>query len=456
MAVLALMRWRARTTWLFPICLCLFNALARAGTWTTAYYPGYHQTYMPAAQIDFSVVSHLIHFSVMPNADGTLNTTANGITAARTADVVSRAHAAGRKVLICAGGSSSEAGFQGATTGANLAGFVGRLVGFMSTNGYDGVDLDWEPLTDSDAAPFTALVNSLRSALNQITPRPLLTVATASEPALFASLQDQFDQINLMTYDLAGPWEGWVTWFNAPIYDGGYRFHSNGRLIPSADGMVTNFVGNAVLPGKLAIGLCFYGRVWTDGAGTPTGGTLLPRQSWTTAPTVTPYTYSDIMTKYYQPDLYHWDDAAQAAYLSITNAVATNDIFLSYDDEHTCQAKVSYARNHQLGGVMIWELTQGYRATQPEGQRDPLLQAVRQALATPGPLAIQLQNQDIQLSFTSAPLGLYRVLWTSDLAAAVWNTLINNVPGTNGAVLVTDPTGTTGHPQRFYRVQTPP
>jgi chitinase len=456
MVVLAVMKCRSRKALLCLASLCVLGAKAGADPWTTAYYPGYHQSTLPTAQIDFTVVSHIIHFSVTPNADGTLDTSANGITAAHSADVVARAHAAGRKVLICVGGADSAAGFQGATTSANLASFIGTLVDFMSSNGYDGVDLDWEPLLDADAGSFTGLVNGLRSALDQISPRPLLTVATASEPALFAALQNQFDQINLMTYDLAGPYEGWVTWFNAPIYDGGYRFPSNGKLIPSADGMVTNFIGSGVLPGKLAIGLCFYGRVWTDGAGTPTGGTLLPRQSWTTAPTVTAVTYSDIMANYYQPDLYHWDDAAQAAYLSITNPVAANDIFLSYDDEHTCQAKVSYARNQHLGGVMIWELSQGHRATQPVGQRDPLLQAVKQALATPGPLAIQLENQAIELSFTGAPLGLYRVMWSSDLSANLWNTLTNNVPGTNGVVVVTDSTAATSQPQRFYRVQTPP
>jgi GH18 family chitinase len=40
---------------------------------------------------------------------------------------------------------------------------------------------------------------------------------------------------------------------------------------------------------------------------------------------------------------------------------------------------VSYARNHGLGGIMIWELAQDHTP----GTSDPLLQAVKQALATP-------------------------------------------------------------------------
>ncbi len=233
---------------------CFSTALAAADLWTTAYYPAYHQAQMAPEEIDFSVVSHVIHFSIVPKADGSLDTVANGLTAARSADLVAHAHAAHRKALICVGGADSEAGFQSATSSANLPGFVNQLVSFMTDNGYDGVDLDWEPLTSADAGRYAALANALRTALDLHTPRPLLTVATASEPKLFASLQSQFDQINLMTYDLAGPWPGWVVWFNAPIYDGGYRFPSTGSLIPSADGLVTEFLGNRVSNQKLAIG----------------------------------------------------------------------------------------------------------------------------------------------------------------------------------------------------------
>jgi autotransporter-associated beta strand protein len=90
--------------------------------------------------------------------------------------------------------------------------------------------------------------------------------------------------------------------------------------------------------------------------------------------------YATIMSTYYATNLYHWDTAAQACYLGIDNTGSTNDHFISYDDEHTCQAKVIYARSRGIGGVMIWELGEGYRSSQPAGERDPLLQAVKRAL----------------------------------------------------------------------------
>jgi chitinase len=162
------------------------------------------------------------------------------------------------------------------------------------------------------------------------------------------------------------------------------------------------------------------------------------------------------MSTYYQSNLYHWDSAAQAAYLSLDNSGSANDKFISYDDEHACQGKISYARNHRLGGVMIWELGSGYRSTQPNGQRDTLLQSVKQGLATPGPASIGISSNDVRLTFNSLPLGLYRVQWTSNLVSGFWNTLTNNVPGTNGPMRVSDPNALLTRPQSFYRIQTPP
>jgi chitinase len=428
----------------------------RAELWSTGYYPGYRQSAMPASNVDFGALTHVIHFSVAPNPDGTLDTTVNNITASRSTDLVTRAHAAGRKVLISVAGSGS-GGFMGATTNTHRAAFIANLVSFMTTYSYDGIDLDWEPLYSSESGQYTNFVKELRVALNGFSPPRLLTVATAQQPAWFNALQGQFDQINLMTYDLAGTWPGWVTWFNAPIYDGGYRFPSTGGLVPSADGMVDDFLDAGVAPGKLGIGIAFYGTLWAGGTGTPTGGATLPRQGWTTAPTNTALSYATIMSTYYQSNLYHWDSSAQAAYLGFDTTGSTNDWFISYDDEHTCQAKVSYARNRSLGGVMIWELGEGYRSSQPAGKRDPLLQAVKQAvLARPNLTAIQRADQDVRLAFTSLPLALYRVQWTTNPLSGPWNTLTNNVAGTGGTVLVTDPSALTNRSPRFYRVQTPP
>jgi chitinase len=385
------------------------------------------------------------------------------LTPSACATLVGLAHTAGKKALVCVGGANSETYFLGATSSANLGLFVTNIVNFMSGNGYDGVDLDWEPFNSADTAQYTNLVNGLRAALNGFAAHKMLTVAAPSYPeygdsptaefTMLASVQGEFDQINMETYDLSGPYEGWVTWFNSPIYDGGYTFPSAPtELVPSINGAVSNFVNNGVLPGKLGLGMPFYGYIWTGGP-----GVTQPRQSWpaTNPPTFSAYTYADIVNNYYQSNLYHWDDTAQAAFLSITNIPASNDMFISYDDTHACQAKVSYARNLHLGGLMIWEVSQDYFSTQPPGQRAPLIAALKQALATPNIAAIQLDGTSVNFSFTSLPLGLYRVQWSSNLLQALWNTLTNNVAGTGTNVPIADPAPATA-PARFYRIQTPP
>ena len=416
---------------------------------------------MPASNIDFTALTHIIHFSLVPKSDGTLNSSVNSITSANSADVVTRAHNAGVKVLICVGGAGSEGAFLAATTSATLPTFINSLTNFMATRGYDGIDIDWESLPLSDAGQFTNLVNGLRSALDGFTQHKLLTAAVGAYPpdspneeyGMFATLQNKFDQLNIMTYDLSGPYEGWVTWFNSPLFDGGFRFPSTGGLVPSVDGTVTNFLKNGVAPAKLGIGIAFYGYLWIGGSGTSTGGVTQPRQSWINAPTVSTPDYTAIITDYYQTNLYHWDTNAQAAYLSITNANPTNNMFISYDDQRTCQAKVSYARNRGLGGVMIWEIAQDHQGGQP----DPLVQALKQALATPGLTDIQNSNNNVNMTFNAIALGSYRIQWTSNFTSGVWNTLlITNVSNAGGVLQVTDAGVLTNQLQRYYRIRTPP
>jgi chitinase len=436
----------------------------RADLWCTGYFPGWEQySSMPASNIDFTALTHIIHFSLVPKTDGTLDSDANAIAFSYSTDLVARAHSAGLKVLICVGGGGTETVFQKSTTTAHLPVFINNLTNFMATRGYDGIDVDWEPLPTGDAVKYTNLIYGLHLALDKFPQPKLLTVAAGAYPPygdpasdqylMFAAIQDQLDQINIMTYDLSGPYDGWVTWFNSPLYDGGYRFASSGGFVPSVNGSVANFTNNGVAPGKLGVGVAFYGYVWTGGTGLSGANLTGPRQSWNTAPVVTTPGYTAIISNYYQPALYHWDTNAQAAYLSITNAKATNNIFLSYDDERTCQAKVSYARNHNLGGIMIWELALDHTNSAP----DPLLQAIKQAVAAPGPAGIQCAGDDIDLTFLGISLGSYRILWGNALASNSWNTLlITNVPGLGGLLQICDPGVITNQTGRFYRVQTPP
>ena len=169
-----------------------------------------------------------------------------------------------------------------------------------------------------------------------------------------------------------------MTWHNAPVYEGNYRFPSSGQLLPSVNQRVESYLRAEIPPAKLGIGIDFYGYVWNGGSGTPTGGVTEPRQSWRTAPWVKDNVpYHVIMDTFYRPEYYRWDTVAQAAYLSIDKPGSADDKFISYDDETTCRKKIDYVKAKGLGGVILWELGGGWRpqASPP----DKLLQAVKEA-----------------------------------------------------------------------------
>lgn len=369
------------------LSLLAFPLAARS--WVTAYYPGGSENVMPVSAIDFSCVTHVIHFALEPDPDGSLNAAVNHLSPAAASNLITRAHGAGRKAVVCVGGAGSGPGFQGASAPAHLSSFISNIVNVVSVWGYDGVDVDWEPLPASDFPAFTTLVRSLRTALDASGPRPLLFIAASAYPvygdppgseyAMCAALQDQLDQINIMTYDLSGPYDGWMTWFNSPLYDGGSRFASTGAVAPSINGAVQGFLAHGVSPGKIGIGVPFYGDVWT-------GSVWAPRQQWSVAPFVESLPYSTIMAEYYRTNRYHWDAGAGAAYLSIRTPRGGGGRFISFDDERACQEKVRYARDHSLGGLMIWQLAHDYFPTHPPGRRDPLLRAIKDALQAPLPL----------------------------------------------------------------------
>jgi chitinase len=314
------------------------------------------------------------------------------------------------------------------------------------------VDIDWEPWDDSYGPLFTNLVVQLRAALNGINSHLLLTTAltlpdpwnSTTLPQILASVNSQFDQINLQTYDLSGPYPGWISWHNSAIYDDGVTMPGD-LQVPSVNGAVLRFITNGVPAAKLGLGVTFHGQLWNGESG--------PDQTVTELYAITPITYNDIVADY-STSPYTWDAGAVAPYIGITNSDSADSVFISYDDPRACESKVSYARNLGLGGMIIWELKQDYTGNGP----DPLLNAVKQALATPGTMTAQNSGSSITLSFQGAPLGSYAVQWTTNLAASTaWNTLtVTNLTNASAVIPVQVSDTVSAGQSRFYRVKTPP
>ncbi len=318
--------------------------------------------------VDFAAVGEVLHSSARPNMDGTLDTNTESLTAEDSMALIQGAHAAGKRVLLSIGGHDSQAGFAASMGGGQLGTFVQNILSLVAQRGYDGVDLDMEPIGPENDQDYSRLVADLRKGLPA---GAGLTAATANEPALFAQIQDQLDEINVLTYSLAGTYQGWETWYDSPLYTGGAVFMSTGKPLPSCDALVQSFLAAGVKPSKLALGIHFYGDVWTGATGPnqPLTGVTLDQQSYTT-----------IEGQYASMAMYHWDPNVQGSFLSIDMPGTMNDKFIPFDDAMVVAAKVAYARMRGLGGVFVWELGGDYDGTKPAGMQDPLLSAVTQAI----------------------------------------------------------------------------
>lgn len=381
---------------LVAITVCLLaQPLAAQQPWVSAYYAGWMQTYCPPSAIDFGAVTHIMHFSINPDGGSTISWTGNGITASASSAIIRAAHAANKKVLVTCGGWGDASAFAEATNATNRAAFIANLVSFVVDRGYDGIDIDWEPI--SSTSQFKLFMPELRAALDAAKPGLLLTMACMDGNAShIAAVQNSIDQINIMTYDMSGAWDGWVVWHNAPVYDGGYKFPGTNRTVPSADADVSDFIAAGIAKGKIGIGADFYGYVWS--------GVTAPRQTWSSTPSVSDNVpYYQIMNTYGSSPVL-WDSIAHAAYISVTTGSGK---FISLDDARTMKAKADYIRTKGIGGIILWELGGGYRPSQPAGQRDPLVQAVKTAFfpastavgTEPGPPAEYLLEQNFPNPF---------------------------------------------------------
>ncbi len=355
--------------------LCIFFTLggsafltsrseAQTARWVTAYYAGWQlgngtNGYLPLSKVDLSSFTHVIHFALIPRPDGTLDSSSNSITKSGAIALITAAHAYNTKVLICVGGAGSEGGFVSATDTASVGRFVHNIAEFVRTLGYDGVDIDWEPIDPGDYTNFTRLAELLHDSLKTGFGASILTTTcVGGNQDIMARDQELFDQINIMTYDMSFPSSGWVVWYNSPLYNGGVKFPGLDEFVPSIDEDVKDFEAAGVEPRKIGIGAEFGGTVWE--------GVTLPDQLLSGLLSIQ-YDVplydaegSGIMQKYYEANDYHWDQAAQVGYLSIQGLLGIGGAFISYDDSNSVEAKARYVDSAGIGGIILYELGMGY------------------------------------------------------------------------------------------------
>src|SRR5258706_14581541 len=113
----------------------------------------------------------------------------------------------------------------------------------------------------------------------------------------YPAIAQQYDQINIMSYGMAGAWSGWKSWHSSPLYQ------QDSATPTSIDSSVKLYVAAGVPKSKLGVGIGFYGLCYTPPVTLPDqdlGGSNLVASDGTMS-------YAHIMTDYYAAGARQWD-----------------------------------------------------------------------------------------------------------------------------------------------------
>ena len=341
---------------------------AASGAWSMGYYASWAPEQYPISEIEWSGLTHIAMAFYLPSANGSMSLA--GGNAKLATDLITAAHANGVKAVASIGGADSQTGFQGATASGSVATFAANLVSLLTTTGYDGIDIDWEPMDKADEPAVIDIANRIRKAK----PGALITIPIgeinvniAPDISGFAAIAAAYDQLNIMSYGQAGAWSGWKSWHSSALY------HTDSATPESIDSTVKLYLAANVPAAKLGIGIGFYGLCYSPPVTGPdqalNGATLIASDGT--------ISYANIMTEYYSASARQWDALARVPYLSFPSAHAPDGCtYISYDDEQSIAEKGAYVKAKGLGGVIQWELNEGYLSSAAAGQRNPLLKAI--------------------------------------------------------------------------------
>ncbi len=237
--------------------------------------------------------------------------------------------------------------------------FIKATIAYVRTNGFDGIDLDWEYPADPtrggrsiDTNDFTALLNEFRSAIDAeakaLGKDPLLlTIAAPAGVALrgldLTKIAAPLDWINLMSYDYEGGWST-HTGHNAPAP----------KVGPGVQGSVSIYMNFGVPAEKIVLGMATYGRSFAAAESATVGANAKgngPKGRCTDAPGMLSYFEIKEMVDAGKLKT-SWDDNALVPY----GYDSASRLWVSYDDERSFAKKMDFIDQKGLGGAMFWAL----------------------------------------------------------------------------------------------------
>ncbi|MHB1786647.1 MAG: glycosyl hydrolase family 18 protein, partial [Acidimicrobiales bacterium] len=323
----------------------------------------------------------LAYFSVDANGDGTLNQSGpgwNGYESQDLADLVTRAHATGDRVVLTVSCFNQQALNQ-ITSDPNAVGRLSSaLIAAVTTKNLDGVNFDFEAQGSGDRKGLTNLITQVSSALHGANPHWQVTIAVSASAAAdsagfynVAALAPAVDGFFVMAYDMNDPVTPSTT---APLVGGGYNDTETLKQYTS------------VIPAsKVILGVPYYGYDWptTDGA-----------QSARSTGPPTPVSYG-VIAAGNTPT--YWDQSTQTAWTSYQVGSQWHETY--FDNPTSLALKAELANSFHIRGLGIWAL--GMDGNDPAMLAALLGQAPVVKDFTPGPTSTSTSPSTTTTSTTT-------------------------------------------------------
>lgn len=338
-----------RALLIFLICFMPMMVMAESPI-VTGFYPVYRT--LPESY-DYSRLTHLFYFSLIPKGDGGFSWTSGRDSLKmyntfqkliqKVDDTPLATHQKEKTKLLISIGGTSEVGSGGfneiAADSETTKLFVSRVKNLLDEWGADGVDIDWEKWlkTKADSDNHEAFLKTLADTLRPAGYLIFTDVSASNWSGQWFNLKaaDYVDYIQPMAYTFSGSWSS-ETGHNSS-YD-------------QALSALNYWVGRGVPKNKLVLGVPFYGIGF--------GGTDKVGEAFSGNSSMGQYVNYTQVLQALEGGLYQHSSEAdpQGPYIYRSDDDLKEIIF--YNDTTIMGKKADYLLEKGYAGAMIWELGQ--------------------------------------------------------------------------------------------------
>lgn len=295
------------------------------------YWSQYSQFY--PKDIRYNMVTDIHYVGLAPSEDGSLAfADENDAENFKTLAQMSKENNV--KLIVSVGGMETEGALKAiATSDDALSSFVSNLGSWLSENGGDGIELDWQNLTAEDAEDYAKMINALVDGLSGSTVTAVIYPAVGMETY-------KADALNRLSY--------------VDVFMSDQMTEENSEVIPNQSASFVKEtlekVAGAGVQSDLLVPVIFmYGKSFSgaQGLGTSHQGTGSGNEGY--------ISYAELMGKFDTPDYKVSFDEMTQSEVAVSDAETI--VFMGIP---SMKAVAQHVKSEGLGGVAVYDLSQDH------------------------------------------------------------------------------------------------